>query len=218
MAHSVPGTTLVWWALGCAAQDPFRHEGLFSAAESAASIQPSAVSLLQEPPEQKGVASPGWPTCNDWSVRGYKGPAPFFQLRTILEGHPGFRMPHRVVWGLHGDRITAQLLLLPNPTSLLSLLRAPIPRVPPNKPQEHYLISEQTWRRGGREAAPGEQLHPCSLSRKWQQKRGGREDAPGSRSLGGPASTSLTSLSSFSSLLGIQGSWLTPSSLSHYQN
>lgn len=181
MAHSVPGTTLVWWALGCAAQDPFRHEGLFLAAESAASIQPSAVSLLQESPEQKGVASPGWPTSNDWSVGGYKGPAPFFQLRTILEGHPGFRMPDRVVWGLHGDCITAQLLLLPNPTSLLSLLRAPIPRVPPNNLRN--TTSSQSKLEGGEE----EKLHlvssytpaPCPGNDSRREEGGSMLQAPG---------------------------------------
>lgn len=115
MAHSGQGTTLVSWALQCAAWDTFRHKGLSFSPDNALGIQPSAVPLLWDPLSRREPLHLRWLTSNDWPMWGYRGLVPYIILAQS-EGTPPLQScPHGVVRGPHKST-TAQLLPLPFPS------------------------------------------------------------------------------------------------------
>ena len=76
----------------------------------------------------RGHASfPGEPISNDWLTQS---PLPHL---TQLKNHSSFKSPHCVIWGLHRDCFTGQLLPQPSPASFLSMVW----------PQEHSPINLQ---------------------------------------------------------------------------
>lgn len=144
MAHSVPDTVLVWWALWCAANKSFRQGGLSLDSENAIAPSPQLSARFRNHLNRREPTHLQWLTSNDWPMWTLKASSPYLSLGQS-EGTPWLlNVPKSCLeasWRHHGS----------SSPSVFPFYRFlfPIMIILPDKPQVHCFHLRS------REATPG---------------------------------------------------------------
>ena len=150
MAHSVPDSVLVWWALWCAANSSFRHGGLSLDSENAIAPSPQLSARFRNHLNRREPPHLQWLTSNDQPMWTIKAPSPSLSLGQS-EGTPWLlNVPKSYLeasWRHHGS----------SSSSVFPLYRFffPFMIILPNKPHTHCLHLRENLKDRSREATPG---------------------------------------------------------------